>query len=72
MAALAAHASRLVLAGGRESRDGWLPPYRPNTVLAERLGLPITTFPGGHVGYMTHAEPFAQQLLEILTRRRLV
>jgi hypothetical protein len=28
-------------------------PYRPNLVLAERLGLAVSDFPGDHTGYAT-------------------
>lgn len=62
--ALMAASARLVLAGGRESR-GQLP-YRPNTVLAERLGKRVVDFPGGHVGYLTHPADFAAQLADLL------
>jgi pimeloyl-ACP methyl ester carboxylesterase len=62
--ALRAVSTRLVLAGGRESRQFF--PYRPNTVLAERLHLRVVDFPGGHVGYATHPTEFATQLVEVL------
>lgn len=63
-AALKPVANRIVLAGGAESRS--LPPYLPNTGLAERLGRDIVHFPGGHVGYITHAPQFAAQLATVL------
>jgi acetyltransferase/esterase len=62
--ALRAVSSRLVLAGGRESRQHF--PYRPNTVLAERLHLRLEDFPGGHIGYATHPTEFAAHLVEVL------
>lgn len=62
--ALRAVSSRLVLAGGRESRRHF--PYRPNTVLAERLHLGLVDFPGGHVGYASHPTEFAARLVEVL------
>jgi pimeloyl-ACP methyl ester carboxylesterase len=63
-AALRDAAPRLVLAGGVESRGQV--PYRPNAVLAERLGIPLVEFPGGHVGYVTHPEDFAARLVAVL------
>jgi len=38
-----------MLAGGEESRDTF--PYRPNVVLAVRLGSSVVDFPGDHTGY---------------------
>lgn len=67
LAALAAASDRLVLAGGRESRDHH--PYRPGVVLARRLGMRVVDFPGGHVGYVTHPEEFAELLHRVLTGR---
>ncbi len=64
IAALKAVAGRLVLAGGRDSHEQF--PYRPNLVLAERLGLEVTDFPGDHVGYLTHPVEFAAQLGQLL------
>ena len=67
MAALQAVRSRLVLAGGSDSREYF--PYRPNTLLAERLGVELVDFPGGHVGYSTHPSEFAKQMVSVLDRR---
>nr|ABY66017.1 acetyltransferase/esterase [Actinomadura madurae] len=67
-AALGRVAGRLVLAGGRDSRDHH--PYEPNTVLAKRFGLDIADFPGGHVGYVTHPFEFAERLAEVLAGAR--
>jgi hypothetical protein len=64
--ALAATQSRFVLAGGRDSRDRF--PYRPNTVLAERLGTAVVDVPGGHAGYRTHPTEFAAELHQVLSR----
>jgi hypothetical protein len=58
--ALQGVAHLLVLAVGRDSRGRF--PYRPNVVLAERLGLHVVEFPGGHIGYATHPAAFAEQL----------
>lgn len=67
LVALKAVSGRLVLAGGNDSRGHF--PYRPNAVLAERLGLGIEHFPGGHVGYVTHPFDFAAKLDEVLSPR---
>lgn len=65
--ALAAVADRLVLAGGRESKE--LMPYLPNLVLAARFGTEVVDFPGDHVGYAPpHAVEFSERLAGILTR----
>lgn len=63
--ALGAVADRLVLAGGTDSPKGQSS-YRANEILAERLGLPLVHFPGGHVGHVTHPVEFAAQLTEVL------
>ncbi|GAT67126.1 alpha/beta hydrolase fold protein [Planomonospora sphaerica] len=68
VAALEGVSDRLVLAGGSASREHF--PYRPNTVLAERLGLPVVDFPGGHVGYVTHPVEFADALARVLGERQ--
>jgi pimeloyl-ACP methyl ester carboxylesterase len=67
LVALKAVADQLVLGGGESSRDD--PPYEPNTVLAEGLGVPVTHFPGGHVGFVTHPWEFADALSALLTAR---
>lgn len=68
LAALAAVAGRLVLAGGSASREHF--PYQPNLVLAERIGTRVVDFPGGHVGYVTHPVEFARALSLVLNRCR--
>jgi pimeloyl-ACP methyl ester carboxylesterase len=62
--ALGAVADRLVLAGGRDSREH--APYLPNTVIAERFGKSVVDLPGGHIGYSTEVAEFAKQLAAIL------
>lgn len=64
VAALQKLGAHLVLAGGRDSRDNF--PYFPNAELARRLGTRVVEFPGGHVGYATHATEFAAQLSGVL------
>lgn len=66
--ALWAERARLILAGGRDSRDKF--PYLPNIVLARMFGLNLVDFPGGHVGYVTHPREFAEQLAEVLDASR--
>ncbi|RDI51003.1 alpha/beta hydrolase [Nocardia mexicana] len=63
-AALEATRERLIPAAGRESR-GHLP-YRPIAAIADRLGLPLTEFPGAHNGMRADAVEFAQQLNGLL------
>ncbi|MCA1693655.1 MAG: alpha/beta hydrolase [Actinobacteria bacterium] len=62
--ALAAYSDRLVLAGGRESKQQVT--YQPNAVLAARFGKDIADLPGGHVGFVMHPAEFAAQLLDLL------
>ena len=64
--AVAALGDRLVLAGGRDSREHL--PYRPNTVLADRLGLTIHDLPGDHIGYANRGAEFAPELAGLLAR----
>jgi len=59
-------AGKLILAGGEESRETF--PYRPNLVLAERLGLKVVDFPGDHTGYAVDPAGFAARTLEVLGR----
>ncbi|MFI7338641.1 alpha/beta fold hydrolase [Streptomyces sp. NPDC050085] len=58
--ALAQAAGRLVLAAGTATR-GHLP-YRPAALMADRLGLPLTEFPGAHNGWSTHPAETADLL----------
>ncbi|MBB5936104.1 alpha/beta fold hydrolase [Streptomyces zagrosensis] len=51
---------RLVLACGQDSR-GELP-YRPAAALAERLGMELQQYPGGHTGLTTHPAEFGALL----------
>ncbi|MGI5171587.1 alpha/beta fold hydrolase [Spirillospora sp. CA-253888] len=55
---------RLVLACGEDSR-GELP-YRPAASLAERFGMDLVHFPGGHVGLTTHPAEFGELLRKAL------
>lgn len=62
--ALAGFRERLVILGGKESCHQL--PYQIGKVLAEKLGLEVVEVPGGHVGYASHAEQFAQDLVRTL------
>ncbi|MGY2061466.1 alpha/beta hydrolase, partial [Nocardia gipuzkoensis] len=64
--ALAAVSQRLVIAAGAGTRG--LLPARPAAAIADRLGLPLTEFPGKHNGPRAHAPAFARQLIEVFTR----
>ncbi len=65
LAALAAHAERIVLAGGRDSQVQMT--YQPNKVLAQKLGLGILDLPGGHLGFVSHPAEFAKELMNALS-----
>ncbi|GAA3594883.1 alpha/beta hydrolase [Nonomuraea rosea] len=62
---LKALSDRLVLAAGTDSR-GELP-YRPAAYLAERFGMELVHFPGGHTGLSTHPAEFGEQLRKVLS-----
>ncbi|WP_328943674.1 alpha/beta hydrolase [Streptomyces sp. NBC_00250] len=61
---MAALSDRLVLACGEDSR-GELP-YRPAAFLADRLGMELRHFPGGHTGLTTHPAEFGELLRKAL------
>ncbi len=64
LAALAAVADRVVVAGGHGSRTHVI--HQPALVLAKRLGHELAEFPGGHVGYAKHPVEFAGRLVDVL------
>ncbi|MCT9093621.1 alpha/beta hydrolase [Streptomyces sp. ASQP_92] len=64
LAQLDACAGKLVPAVGWASYGLRL--YRPAAWLAERYGVALAEFAGGHVGVVTHPVPFAQTLGELL------
>ncbi|ROS42256.1 alpha/beta fold hydrolase [Amycolatopsis thermoflava] len=64
VAALAAAGPQLVPVAGIDSR-GQLP-YRAAAALASRLGLPLTEFPGGHLGPVERPTQFAAALRALL------
>lgn len=65
-AALKAGASRIVPAGGEQSRGGLA--YEGAVGLAQRLGTDVVDFPGGHGGFESHPAEFAARLREVLVR----
>lgn len=64
LTALAANAERIVLAGGRDSRDQLT--YQPNKILARQWGSDIVDFPGGHLGFLSSPAEFAKELINAL------
>ena len=59
---------KLLIVNGDESPKE---PYqvRSNLLLAEKLGIEVVLFPGGHVGHATHAKAFAEKFLEVVKQR---
>jgi pimeloyl-ACP methyl ester carboxylesterase len=64
LAALSAHADRIMLAGGRQSHG--LPAYEVTVELGRKLGRDVTELPGGHVGFVAHPAEFARELMRAL------
>lgn len=62
--ALKAASTKILPAGGRTSRECF--PSRCAAVLAERLGVTLVEFPGGHSGYVLRPREFAVRLREVL------
>ncbi|MFD0902829.1 alpha/beta fold hydrolase [Actinomadura sediminis] len=58
--ALRAHRDRIVLAVGADSAGQ--PPERAARAAAERIGVPVETYPGDHGGFGPHAPEFAERL----------
>jgi pimeloyl-ACP methyl ester carboxylesterase len=67
LAALAAHAERVLPAVGREA-SGY-PAHEVAVVLGRKLGRDVVELPGGHVGCIAHPADFAQELVQALARR---
>ena len=65
---LKAHAGRIAVATGRDSRG--YPLHDVCSKLANRLGQILTELPGGHTGYATHAAEFAARSSTSLRRSR--
>ncbi|MDQ6674995.1 MAG: alpha/beta hydrolase [Chloroflexota bacterium] len=61
---LKAHANRIVVAVGRESRG--YPAYEVNVELAKKLAEDMIELPGGHLGFVSQPAEFARELVEHL------
>jgi pimeloyl-ACP methyl ester carboxylesterase len=66
LAALQATPTKIVVAAGRTS--GAALAHQCANALANRLGIPIVEFPGGHGGFLTHPRAFATKLREVFDR----
>jgi clorobiocin biosynthesis protein CloN7 len=65
VAALEAASTRVVVAGGTTSKGEFA--HRTAVALAERLGTPLVTFPGGHGGFVSDPAEFVAVLRRTLT-----
>lgn len=63
---LKAHADRIVLMVGRESRG--TPCYNVNVELGKKLNRDVIEMPGGHGGFASQPAGFAQEFLQALSR----
>jgi acetyltransferase/esterase len=64
LAALKAHADRILPGAGRESRG--YPCYEISAQLSEKLGRDLIELPGGHAGYVAQPAEFARELMQAL------
>ncbi|MEV1167305.1 alpha/beta hydrolase [Nonomuraea sp. NPDC049784] len=64
LATLDAQQERIVMAGGRDSRQHF--PYRAGLALADRWGKSMIDFPGDHTGYWSDPAGFATTLINVL------
>jgi pimeloyl-ACP methyl ester carboxylesterase len=64
--ALKAHADRIVLVAGRQSRG--CPAYEVNVELAKKLDREVIELPGGHLGFVSQPADFARALVQALAR----
>ncbi|MEV6632405.1 alpha/beta hydrolase [Actinoplanes sp. NPDC051470] len=64
IAALTAGPARIVVGIGAGS--GGLLTHRTSAALAERLGVPMTEFPGDHGGFISLAAAFAERLRQVI------
>ena len=56
--------AKLILINGELNKDVFI--YQPNALLAKYVGVDCFEIPGGHLGFLTHSEEFAKQLIERL------
>ena len=66
--ALARQESHILLANGRESNKQ-ARQYLANTVLAQKFELNVHHLPGAHLGFFSHAETFARDLIDALKKK---
>ncbi|HEV7651951.1 MAG TPA: alpha/beta hydrolase [Actinophytocola sp.] len=66
--ALATGGVPIVIGAGARSRGYY--PGRGGAAVAERLGVPLVEFPGGHIGYLEEPDAFAATLRETLAGLR--
>lgn len=59
---------KLVLANGVETPKE-AGHYRPNMILAEKLRVDVKMLPGAHLGAISHADDFANGVVDILKER---
>lgn len=64
LAALKAHAERIVRVVGRESRG--YPCYEVSVELGKAIGRGFIELPAGHVGYLTQPVEFARELMQAI------
>jgi hypothetical protein len=64
LSSLKAAPVRVVVAGGRTSKGEFA--QRTAVALADRLGIPLIDFPGGHGGFATDAEDFVDVFRHLL------
>ncbi len=65
---LESHKNLLLLANGRDSHTE-APQYLANVVLAKKLELDLCLFSGAHLGFASHPEEFARELLDALKKK---
>ena len=65
--AIRAQAGRLELVAGEEMRG--FPTFEITEALAGKLAKTVTVLPGGHIGYATKPESFAEALAELLNSK---
>jgi pimeloyl-ACP methyl ester carboxylesterase len=64
LSSLKAAPARVMVAGGRTSKGEFA--QRTAVALADRLGIPLIDFPGGHGGFTSDAEDFVDVLRRLL------
>lgn len=62
--ALSPHAGKILVGVGKDVPNAM--PYRTAIETAKAIGCELIDFPGGHIGFVTHAEEFAATLVSAL------